>query len=52
MDGEISVTIGWEVIDAGELGCCRQARILAMLVDHQIVSMRELSEEDFKRLCS
>lgn len=47
MDGEISVTLGWEVIDAGELG-----KILAVLVDHKIVSMRELTEEEFKRLCS
>lgn len=47
MDGEISVTVGWEIIDAGDAG-----RLLALLVDHKVVSLLELTDEDFERLCS
>lgn len=47
MLGPITVTIGMEILECGDLGF-----LLALLVDDQVVSLLPLTEEELDQLCN
>jgi hypothetical protein len=48
MDGSITITIAWELLDCGDdLGT-----LLAILVDGAPISLLHLTEEEIERLCN